>query len=52
MPYALQKTSGGYYVYNKETGRKYSDQPLPLERAKRQLRALYYFTGEEAKRKK
>ena len=41
MPYALMKVSGGYYVYNKDTGKKYSQEPMPLERAKRQLRALY-----------
>lgn len=43
MPYVLVKSRkypGMGYVKNKLTGKKYSKEPIPLERAKRQLRAL------------
>ena len=43
MPYRLVKATGGnYFVENKETGRRYSQEPIPLERAKAQMRVLYY----------
>ncbi len=48
MPYVLQHVTGGYYVMNKETGKKYSSDPLPLARAKAQLRALYYAESKES----
>lgn len=41
MPYKLQKSGSGYYVVNKETGKKYSKQPLPKSRAESQMRLLY-----------
>jgi hypothetical protein len=43
MPYKLRKSPkrNAYWVVNKETGRKYSKQAIPKERAMRQLRALY-----------
>lgn len=43
MPYGLRKSPRKemYWVYNKETGRKYSKRPLSLEMAKRQRRAIY-----------
>jgi hypothetical protein len=43
MPYGLKKSPGKnlYWVYNKNTGRKYSKRPIPLERAQRQRRAIY-----------
>ena len=39
MPYGLEQADGGYYVVG-PGGRK-SKKPLPLERAKRQMSALY-----------
>lgn len=43
MPFKLQKSRGKdlYWVVNKLTKEKYSKDPLPLERAKAQMRALY-----------
>jgi hypothetical protein len=43
MPYKLRKAPQRnlYWVVNKETGEKYSKDPLPEERAKAQMRALY-----------
>jgi hypothetical protein len=43
MPYSLRKAPGRnlYWVVNKETGQKYSKNPIPLERASRQRRAIY-----------
>jgi hypothetical protein len=41
MPYALRKSGRGYYVVNKETGRRFSSKPLPKNRAAAQMRALY-----------
>jgi hypothetical protein len=47
MPYEIKKVKGGYKVQKKgggpmRNGRRFaSDDPLPLERAKKQLAALY-----------
>lgn len=42
MPYDLRKSpKKGYWVVNRETGKKYSKRPIPLERAQRQRRAIY-----------
>lgn len=43
MPYALRKARGrdAYWVVNKETGEKYSHDPLPKRRAEAQRKALY-----------
>lgn len=43
MPYKLRKAPNRdlYWVVNKETGKKHSNEPLPLERAKAQMKALY-----------
>jgi len=43
MPYKLRKQRGKdlYWVVNKDTGKKYSNEPLPKERAQAQMRALY-----------
>jgi hypothetical protein len=43
MPYKLRKAPKRdlYWVVNKETGKKYSNEPLPKEKAKAQMRALY-----------
>jgi hypothetical protein len=41
MPYMLQRSGRGYYVVNKDTGRKHSNRPLPKSRATAQMRALY-----------
>ena len=42
MPYKLVKVTAGYFVENKETGKRYSSDPLPKKRAEAQMRALYY----------
>lgn len=43
MPYKLRKAPNRdlYWVVNKETGEKYSHEPIPKERAQAQMRALY-----------
>ena len=43
MPYKLRKAPKRdlYWVVNKETGKKYSNEPLPKDRAKAQMKALY-----------
>ena len=43
MPYALRKARGkdAYWVVNKETGEKFSHDPLPRRRAEAQQKALY-----------
>jgi len=43
MPYTLRKApkKDAYWVVNKETGRHLSKDPLPKERAKAQMRAVY-----------
>ena len=43
MPYKLRKCRGKdlYWVITKTTGEKHSNEPLPLERAKAQMKALY-----------
>ena len=48
MPYKLRKAPKRdlYWVVNKETGEKYSKDPLPKERAEAQMRALYANTDE------
>lgn len=41
MPYEVVKSGDGYKVRNKETGKTYSNKPLPKARAEAQMRALY-----------
>jgi len=43
MPYKLRKApkKDAYWVVNKQTGKKYSHEPLPHKTAIKQLRALY-----------
>lgn len=41
MPYYIKHEIGGYFVINKETGRHHSLMPMTLEKAKRQVAALY-----------
>jgi len=43
MPYKLRKAPkrDAYWVVTKDTGKKHSIEPLPLEKAKAQMRALY-----------
>lgn len=41
MPYELRKSGSGYVVVTQGTKRAHSKKPLPLERAKAQMRALY-----------
>lgn len=40
MPYEIKPVSGGYFVVNKETGKRYSGQPLDKSRAEAQFRVL------------
>lgn len=49
MPYDLRKQPlhDKYWVVNKETGKKYSYEPLDKETAMKQLRALYVAEGGE-----
>ena len=39
MPYAIKHLKGGYKV--KKDAKYFSNKPMPLERAKAQMRALY-----------
>jgi hypothetical protein len=41
MPYFLKKSGKGYYVVNRETQTVYSNAPIPLSHAVRQMAALY-----------
>lgn len=42
MPYDIKKSKGGYFVHNKNTGKKYSKSPhKTLKAAKKQLAALH-----------
>jgi hypothetical protein len=43
MPYGIRKSPGRnlYWVYNKNTGKKYSKSPIPRARAEAQRRAIY-----------
>ena len=41
MPYKLVKSGEGYYVENKDTGKRYSNKPIPLTNAKKQMKVLY-----------
>ena len=42
MPYKLVRTSTGFFVENKDTGRRYSQEPMTRENAEKQMRVLYY----------
>ncbi len=41
MPYQIRKVDKGWKVFTKGTDRSHSNNPLPLARAKAQLKALY-----------
>lgn len=41
MPYKLQKTGKGFKVCKKAGGKCFSKKPLPKERAKAQMAAIY-----------
>lgn len=40
MPFQLVKSGMGYFVENKDTGKRYSSRPLPKTRAEAQMRVL------------
>ena len=40
MPYTIKKVTGGYKVQKKGTSKTFSKKPLPLARAKAQIRAI------------
>jgi len=41
MPYKLKKVNGGCQVQSVDTGKTHSNKPIPCDRAKAQMRALY-----------
>jgi len=41
MPYEIKPEPGGYVVINSNTGMTYSNRPLTLEMAKKQMKAMY-----------
>lgn len=45
MPYGIVKWGSGYFVVNKDTGKKYSKKALSKSMALGQLKALYANTG-------
>ena len=47
MPYEIRKVSKGWKVFTKGTDRSHSNDPLPLSRAKDQLKALYANNADE-----
>ena len=47
MPYEIRKVSKGWKVFTKGTDRSHSNDPLPLSRAKNQLKALYANNADE-----
>jgi hypothetical protein len=42
----------GCFVQNKETGKRYSNKPMSMEKAKAQKRLLEAFTGRHEKKPK
>jgi hypothetical protein len=40
MPYEIKPVAGGYFVVNKETGKRYSFDPIDKSKAEAQLRVL------------
>ena len=40
MPYKLMKSGSGYKVMNMETGKHYSNHPIPKANAQAQMRLL------------
>lgn len=36
----IQKSTGGYFVVNRESGKKYSGKPIPKAKAEAQMRLL------------
>ena len=53
MPYLIRKARGKnlYWVISEDTGKKHSLEPLDLETAEKQLKALYRAMGQEASQK-
>jgi len=51
MPYEIKKVDKGWKVFTKGTDRSHSNDPLPLKRAKEQLKALYANADDEEKMK-
>ena len=49
MPYELKKVKAGYYVVNKNTKKKYSNNPISLSKAKGQMRVLQIAERKERK---
>ena len=47
MPYEIRKVDKGWKVFTKGTDRSHSNDPLPLYRAKDQLKALYANNADE-----
>ena len=45
MPYEIVKSGRGYFVKNKESGKHYSNSPIPKSHAIAQMKALYAQTN-------
>jgi len=52
MPYHIVKTVEGYFVENKDTGKRYSQRPMTKANAAAQLRVLQQAEGGEGGKKK
>jgi hypothetical protein len=51
MPYEIKPVSGGYFVVNKDSGKRYSGEPIDKSRAEAQFRVLEQaHVNEEAER--
>jgi hypothetical protein len=48
MPYEVRKVGGGYKVGHKGQDKTYSNKPMSKSQAKRQMRAMYANTKDEA----
>ena len=49
MPYALERWGNKAIVVNSKTGKHFSNSPIPLVNAKKQMRLLYLKEKESSK---
>lgn len=52
MPWHIIEENGGYYVVTTSTGRRHSNEPLTMAKAKKQLLALEINADNKPKKKK
>ena len=52
MPWHIIEENGGYYVVTTSTGRRHSNEPLTMAKAKKQLMALEINADKKHKKKK